>query len=61
LAFLAGWRVLRDRQVLRWWWMIPVRDCVGFMVWLAGFAGHKIHWRGEVFELRKGKLLKIEQ
>lgn len=53
---IAGWNVLHDRQVWRDGWMIPLRDCVGLGIWVAGFAGHTIVWRGERFILRGGKL-----
>jgi ceramide glucosyltransferase len=55
-ALVVGWAVLRDRQVFRFLWMIPLRDCAGLGIWLAGFVGHRIIWRGEEFELRNGKL-----
>jgi hypothetical protein len=29
-------------------------------VWLASFAGHTIHWRGEKFWLQGGKLKRID-
>ena len=57
VALTVGWTVLRDRQVLRSLWLIPLRDLVALGVWLAGFIGHRITWRGETFELRNGKLV----
>jgi ceramide glucosyltransferase len=57
-ALVVGYAVLRDRQVFRSLWMLPLRDCVALGIWLAGFAGHKIIWRGETFELRNGKLIR---
>ena len=57
LALTLGWTVLRDRQVFRLLWLIPLRDLVAMGIWLAGFVGHRITWRGETFELRNGKLL----
>jgi ceramide glucosyltransferase len=55
-ALTVGWAVLRDRQVLRSLWLIPLRDLVAMGIWVAGFIGHRITWRGETFELRNGKL-----
>jgi ceramide glucosyltransferase len=57
-AWTVGWSVLRDRRVLRLLYLIPLRDLVAFFVWIASFAGHTIHWRGEVFQLRNGKLIR---
>lgn len=56
LAMTVGAEVLGDHQVLPNLWLLPVRDLVGFALWIAGFAGNTIVWRGERFEVRKGKL-----
>lgn len=58
IATQVGFGVLRDRQVLRDLWLLPVRDLVGFAVWVGSFAGNTIEWRGERFVLRDGRLVK---
>jgi ceramide glucosyltransferase len=58
LAMTVGAEVLADRQVLRSLWLLPLRDVVAMGVWVAGFAGNTIVWRGERFALRNGKLAK---
>jgi ceramide glucosyltransferase len=60
VAYAVGWGVLRDRQVFRWFWLIPLRDLVAPLVWVASFASWKVTWRGERFYLRKGKLMRIK-
>jgi ceramide glucosyltransferase len=60
VAWKVGRSVLDDPQVLSLLYLLPLRDVVGFLVWIASFAGHTIHWRGEVFQLRKGKIDRIE-
>jgi len=35
---------------------LPVRDLIAPLVWAAGFVGNRIHWRGDVFELKDGRL-----
>ena len=55
-SLVVGQKALGDRQVAHWLWLIPVRDFLGLSVWLAGLAGRRIVWRGDWFELRKGKL-----
>jgi ceramide glucosyltransferase len=57
-AMQVGMGVLRDRQVLRDLWLLPIRDLVGFAVWVWSFAGNTIVWRGERFVLKGGKLEK---
>ncbi|MGC1423527.1 MAG: hypothetical protein WA815_14335 [Terracidiphilus sp.] len=39
-------------------WLLPLRDLVATGLWVAGFAGHTIIWRGERFTVKQGKLSK---
>ncbi len=55
-AVVVGGKVLRDPQVGRDWWMIPLRDFVGLAVWVASFFGNTVVWRGQRFRLHDGKL-----
>jgi ceramide glucosyltransferase len=61
VAFTVGGRVLRDRQVRKYFWLIPLRDLIAVGVWIASFAGHTVDWRGEKFNLRAGKLTRIRR
>jgi ceramide glucosyltransferase len=56
LAMTVGADVLGDRQVLPGLWLIPLRDVVAMGLWVAGFAGNTIVWRGERFAVKHGKL-----
>src|SRR5205823_2195482 len=58
VALAVGWSVLRDRQVLRWWYLVPLRDFVGFAVWVASYTGDTVAWRGDEFILKDGKLFR---
>ncbi len=58
-AFAVGWKVLRDRQVLRFGWLIPLRDLIAAIVWVASLAGHTVIWRGDRFRLENGRLTRI--
>jgi ceramide glucosyltransferase len=58
VAAQVGLGILKDRQVLRDLWLLPLRDCVAFAIWIWSFAGNTIHWRGEEFLLKNGKLEK---
>lgn len=59
-AFLLCSRVLDDRVSLRNLWLVPLRDCIGLLVWLASFGGDTVIWRGEKFQLRDGKLTHLQ-
>jgi ceramide glucosyltransferase len=58
-ALLVGRGVLRDPRVPFLLGLIPLRDCVALLIWFGGFMGHMITWRGDSFELKKGKLGRI--
>jgi len=55
---LVGWGVVRDRESLRYWWLYPARDLVGFFVWCASFLGTGIVWRDERYDLTAGGRLR---
>ncbi len=59
MAFAVGVRALRDPDLVRWFWLIPLRDVLAVFIWIGGLFGNKVRWRGEEFRLKKGKLLKI--
>ena len=61
MAMTVGAQVLGDRQVLRSLWLLPLRDLVAMGVWVVGFAGNTIVWRGERFLLRNGKLYQADK
>ena len=46
----AGW-VLQDRLAARRWWLLPMQDALAFLMWIAGFFGHHIVWRGRKYLL----------
>lgn len=56
LAMTVGAAILGDHQVLPGLWLLPLRDIVAMGLWVAGFAGNTIVWRGETFELSHGRL-----
>lgn len=58
VAFAVGWKVLSDRQVLRWWYLVPLRDFVALAVWVASYTGDTVAWRGDEFILKDGKLFR---
>jgi len=58
VARAVGKSVLRDAQVPRFLWLLPLRDLMAVGIWLASFAGHTVSWRGEQFELKNGRLVR---
>jgi ceramide glucosyltransferase len=56
VAWSVGWRVLKDRQVFRLFPMLPLRDLIAPLVWIASFASNSVTWRGDRFNVQAGKL-----
>jgi ceramide glucosyltransferase len=57
VGFVAAVGVLHDREVLRNILLLPLRDLIAPFVWAASFMGNRIHWRGDCFVLKDGKLV----
>jgi ceramide glucosyltransferase len=61
LRFTMAWTVgvwgVGDDVVRRKLWLVPVRDAIHFVVWLASFASNRIHWGGEEYIIRQGRLI----
>jgi ceramide glucosyltransferase len=47
---------LRDRDGMKFIWLLTVRDMLGIFVWLAGLIKRNTSWRGRVFALKNGKM-----
>lgn len=54
LSALVGWSVVRDRRALRYCWIYPLRDLMGFIFWCASFLSRDIVWRGVRYRLQSG-------
>lgn len=59
VGIVAAAVVLNDRQIFRNVALLPLRDLIAPVVWAASFTGNRIHWRGEVFGLKDGRLSRI--
>lgn len=59
VALTVGVGILRDGQVLRDLWLLPLRDCFGLFFWAWSYAGDTIVWRGERFRLKRGRLEQV--
>lgn len=60
MALTVAKSVLGDRQGFSSLALIPLRDAIGFIVWLTSFTGHRVAWRGDSFRLQNGKLVAMQ-
>jgi len=56
MALMVGVKVIGDRQVLRYLWLLPLRDMVAVVVWIGSYTGRTVFWRGQRFILKDKKL-----
>ena len=56
VALTVGVGVLRDDQVLRDLWLLPVRDFTSLLLWAWSYANNIVVWRGEQFRLKDGRI-----
>jgi ceramide glucosyltransferase len=59
VALIVGRGVLQDRRTMKDAWLIPLRDLLAVVVWIASLGGHTVTWRGDRFRLKDGKLSRI--
>lgn len=62
VAYIAADAVLGDRQMFRTGlitniFLLILRDLIAPLVWIASFMGNRIYWRGDVFDLKDGRLI----
>jgi len=57
MAWTVGVWGVRDEVLRRKLWLVPLRDAIYFVVWLASFGSNRIHWGGEEFTMREGQLV----
>jgi ceramide glucosyltransferase len=56
VALSVGVGILRDGQVLRDLWLLPLRDFFALGFWAWSFASDTVIWRGERFRLSDGRI-----
>ena len=50
---------LGDRRLSKILWLVPIRDSISFVVWIAAFFSDEISWRGLGYHVRRGLLFPI--
>jgi ceramide glucosyltransferase len=60
VALTVGVGLLRDEQVLRDIWLLPLRDFCGLGFWAWSFAADTVVWRGEGFKLKHGRITRCD-
>ena len=59
MAWVVGVWGLKDPVLRQWLWLVPLRDALAFLIWLASFTSNRIRWRGMEFTIRQGRLIPV--
>ena len=63
LRFGMAWTVgvwgVKDEALQRNFWLIPIRDAIYFVVWLASFGSNRIRWGSVEYAIQKGRMVPI--
>jgi len=60
MGWLIGVHWLGDRILRKYFWLVPVRDLLSFLIWCLSWFGKRVEWRGRVFEVsRDGKMIQL--
>jgi ceramide glucosyltransferase len=61
-SLAVGWGIVRDKQALWLAWLYPLRDLLGFFVWLGSYTSRRFLWRGETYYFgQEGKIFPLER
>jgi ceramide glucosyltransferase len=58
-SLVIGWGVTRDRECLTKPWLAPLRDLLGFAIWIASYLSRNMRWRDGRFELVEGGRIRV--
>jgi ceramide glucosyltransferase len=59
MAWTIGAWGLADPVVQRKIWLVPLRDAVNFLVWVAGLFSSKVSWRGTEYLVKESCLIPV--
>ena len=57
LKFVKGVWGVGDEVPKRNLWLVPARDAIYFVVWLASFGSNRIRWGSVEYAIRKGRMI----
>jgi ceramide glucosyltransferase len=59
MAWTVGIWGVGDEVLRRKFWLVPLRDVIHFVVWLASFASNHIRWGSVEYVVRQGRMVPI--
>ncbi len=59
MAWVVGVWGVKDPVLARRLCLVPIRDAIHFLVWLAGFTSNRVKWGETEFEIQDGKMKEV--
>jgi ceramide glucosyltransferase len=59
MAWIVGVWGVKDEVLRRKLWLVPLRDAIHFVIWLASFGSNRVKWGGVEYRIRAGKMVAI--
>lgn len=59
MAWVAGVWGIGDEVLKRRMWLVPLRDAIHFVVWLASFGSNRVKWSGGEYAIENGQMKEI--
>lgn len=59
MAYIVGVWGVGDEVLRRRLYLVPVRDAINFVIWLASFASNRVTWGGQVFATEQGHMVAV--
>ncbi len=59
-AWIVGGYAMRSRFALRWSWLNPVSDLLGFASWCGGYLNSTIDYRGDKYTIEPGGVIRLK-
>jgi ceramide glucosyltransferase len=47
-------KIIKCKAWLKWLILIPAKDLLSFIIWIGGFVGSKVTWRGTSYRIVGG-------
>ena len=58
-AWVVGRYVVQEKSLWTAMVLFPLRDLIGFVIWMLSYTSNRIQWRGEVYELVDGGRMRL--
>ena len=59
MAWIVGVWGVGDEVLRRRIWLVPLRDAIHFVVWLASFGSNRVKWGSEEYVIRRGQMVPV--